>query len=118
LTSQLTIEFAMYGDGNLDGATDLADLTTLLADYNQPGDWSKGDFNYDGMVNVADLRVLLRNFDRASGVTVAIGNADPEAANLLCSAGFGFSPVPEPGTLAMLAGGLVGLLAYAWRRRK
>jgi len=26
--------------------------------------------------------------------------------------------VPEPSTLALLAGGLVGLLAYAWRRRK
>jgi hypothetical protein len=26
--------------------------------------------------------------------------------------------VPEPGTLALLAGGLVGLLAYAWRKRK
>jgi len=26
--------------------------------------------------------------------------------------------VPEPSTLALLAGGLVGLLAYAWRKRK
>jgi hypothetical protein len=26
--------------------------------------------------------------------------------------------VPEPGTLALLAGGLLGLLCYAWRRRK
>jgi autotransporter-associated beta strand protein len=26
--------------------------------------------------------------------------------------------VPEPGTLALLAAGLIGLLAYAWRRRK
>lgn len=26
--------------------------------------------------------------------------------------------VPEPGTLILLAGGLVGLLAYAWRKRK
>jgi hypothetical protein len=26
--------------------------------------------------------------------------------------------VPEPGTLALLAGGLMGLIAYAWRKRK
>ena len=26
--------------------------------------------------------------------------------------------VPEPGTLALLAGGLFGLIAYAWRKRK
>ena len=28
------------------------------------------------------------------------------------------APVPEPGTLALLAAGLVSLLAYAWRKRK
>jgi hypothetical protein len=27
-------------------------------------------------------------------------------------------PIPEPSALALLAGGLVGLLAYAWRKRK
>ena len=26
--------------------------------------------------------------------------------------------VPEPGTLALLAVGLIGLLAYVWRRRR
>ncbi len=26
--------------------------------------------------------------------------------------------VPEPGTLALLAAGLIGLLCYAWRKRK
>lgn len=32
--------------------------------------------------------------------------------------GIMFSSVPEPGTLTLVATGLVGLLAYAWRRRK
>lgn len=27
-------------------------------------------------------------------------------------------PIPEPGTMALLVSGLIGLLAYAWRRRK
>jgi hypothetical protein len=29
-----------------------------------------------------------------------------------------YSQIPEPSTLVLLAGGLVGLLAYAWRKRK
>jgi hypothetical protein len=32
--------------------------------------------------------------------------------------GFVIQLVPEPSTLALMAGGLCGLLAYAWRRWK
>ena len=28
------------------------------------------------------------------------------------------APVPEPGTISLLSAGVIGLLAYAWRRRK
>ena len=29
-----------------------------------------------------------------------------------------FQLVPEPSTLALLAAGVMGLIAYAWRKRK
>ena len=32
--------------------------------------------------------------------------------------GIFFSAIPEPGTLMLLATGLIGLLCYAWRKRK
>lgn len=42
--------------------------------------------------------------------TVALTTTNPETITI--------SAVPEPGTIALLAGGLFGLLAYAWRKRK
>ena len=59
--------------------------------------WAQGDFNGDGTVNGADLNTVLSNYNQSAGVTAA---------------------VPEPSTLLLAAAGLVGLLAYAWRKRK
>jgi fibronectin-binding autotransporter adhesin len=101
----VTVMATYAGDANLSGKVDVADLTLLLNNYNKTDEgWANGDFNYDGSVNVADLTALLNNYNKSIGGSVA--------------AIVGSTAVPEPGTLALLAAGLLGLLVYAWRKRK
>jgi fibronectin-binding autotransporter adhesin len=119
VTSLLTVKFTSYGDTNLDGRVGLDDLTAFLADYNELGTWSQGDFNYDGIVNAEDLQLLLANYDSASGMVVrSDASLDAAASGMLSRAGVSLAPVPEPGTLALLAASLVSLLGYVWRKRK
>jgi hypothetical protein len=90
--------YTLYGDTNLDGTVKGADLNTVLSNFNKPGmAWSQGDFNYDGTVNGADVNTVLSNFNQHLSVGAA---------------------VPEPSALLLAVAGLVGLLAYAWRKRK
>ena len=95
----LTVAYTLYGDANLDYTVNGGDLNTVFAHYNQHGVyWSQGDFNYDGTVNGGDLNMVLAHYNQhVSSVSGA---------------------VPEPSTLLLAAAGLLGLLAYAWRKRK
>jgi hypothetical protein len=87
------------GDANKDGTVDGADLNTVLSNYNQTGmDWAHGDFNNDATVDGADLNTVLSNYNQHLGAGSAPG-------------------APEPSTLLLAAAGLVGLLAYGWRKR-
>jgi autotransporter-associated beta strand protein len=107
--SQVTIMATYTGDADLSGTVNVADLTALLNNYNKAGMvWGGGDFNYDSVVNVADLTALLNNYNRSIGESVAAGGG--------LSAGS--SAVPEPGTIALLATGLLGLLAGLRLSRK
>jgi hypothetical protein len=82
-TTPNTIEltYTLFGDANLDGQVNSADLQRLLATFNNPGAWDGGDFNYDGVVNSADLQFLLANFN------TLVGNQTAAAANAAAAAG-------------------------------
>ena len=92
----VTVMYTLYGDTNLDGTVNGADLNTVLSNFNQIGmTWSQGDFDYNGTVNGSDLNTVLSNFNQHLSVS---------------------SAVPEPSTLLLAAAGLLGLLAYAWKK--
>ena len=92
---------AMPGDANTDGTSDINDLTIVLAHYGQTGmTWTQGDFNGDGEVDINDLTIVLAHYGQSLGSSAA-----------------GLSAVPEPSSLPLAISGVVGLLAYAWRKR-
>ena len=77
--------YDLAGDANLDGVVNVADLLTVLRNYNVTSSlWSDGNFQFgSSTVNVADLLDVLRNYNvsvsgsgmvsRQSGVTCGPG---------------------------------------------
>jgi len=59
---------------------------------------------------------ILANFYVSSGANVSfVGELGLQGGEMLKGT---FTSTPEPGTLALLATGLLGIVAYAWRKRK
>ena len=82
-----------YGDVTLDGQVNVLDLAALAGGYGKAGGWAKGDFDGNGLVNVLDLATLAGNYGKS--FSAAAGAA---------------AAVPEPLTVLLLGGGMLGLL--------
>lgn len=90
-------------DANNDGLVDVGDLGILATHYGRGNmSWADGDFTGDGIVDVGDLAVLASNYGNSYS-NPAYGGAP------------GGDPIPEPGTVALLA--LGGALLLLRRRR-
>ena len=69
-TSAVTVQPVLYGDANLDGSVNAADLSKVLTAYGGTGTWATGDFNYDGTVNAADLSKVLTAYGTTGGPAI------------------------------------------------
>jgi len=99
---------AALGDIDGDRHVDFDDVWGMLTagKYNtgDPAVWTDGEFTGDGLVDFGDVWELLTggNYNQGDYTTK----------------GYGQVAVPEPSVFGLLVMGVVGLLAYAWRRRR
>jgi hypothetical protein len=91
---------ALPGDVNLDGDTDLADLSLMARNWGSGTTRRTGDLNADGEVSLSDLSLLARNW----GATEDELGPEPPAH------------MPEPLTMATF--GLAGLAVWRKARKR
>jgi hypothetical protein len=87
--SSVLITFAYFGDADLNGQVDVADLGLLATNWQASGLWTDGDFDYSGSIDVNDLGLLATNWQ------AGVGGA-PSLDEALVWFGLGGANVPEP----------------------
>jgi hypothetical protein len=78
-----------YGDANLDGVVNAADLATWQANYGSVGGWANGDFDGSGKVDGRDFLIWQRY--AGIGESLVAVNAVPEPSSILLAVSFVFT---------------------------
>ena len=100
--NSMELKYTLYGDANLDGQVNSADLQILLARLNRPGSWDEGDFNYDGQVNSADLQALLATLNTNLGSQAEPMAMDATPAVTTAGSATGSKSNPSPNRVPAL----------------
>jgi hypothetical protein len=94
----IMVKHTWYGDTDLDGDVDIADLGALAGHWQSPADWHGGDSDYNGFVDINDLGLLAGNWQ--AGVGNPLG---PSLEQSLAAFGLPGASVPEPRALLSVA---------------
>jgi len=115
-SNTILIKYTYAGDLNLDGRITLDDYLQMDTAYvmGLPAIYSNGDLNYDGTINGADYAIIDANI-YAQGTPLSAAMISLHAAEfgqqyVQALAGIDPAAVPEPGSLVLLAVGMVGML--------
>jgi autotransporter-associated beta strand protein len=108
----VTVKRTFYGDADLNGLVDVADLGILASNWQTAGNWALADFDYTGFIDVNDLGLLASNWQ--AGVGNPLG---PSLQEAMASVGLGNVAVPEPASMGLLVGFAAWTLARPGARR-
>jgi hypothetical protein len=95
------VKYTYFGDADLDGDVDVADLGNLASAWQSEGVWFNGDFDYNGSIDVNDLGLLASNWQAGMGDPLSPGSLN----QVLASLGLPLASVPEPASVLLAVAG-------------